>query len=151
MDEMNQLQQEAAAIDAEFIPAGEESKAEQAAPGMDYNAEALGLINFAVTLFVPIFPSIEKIYTEPARANLANVSAPLMEKYGWSMGSVFEKWGAEINFAMVALPLGAQTYKAISADIAASKEAAAEKKQQHGSAMVHPSMAAPAEPAEQAQ
>jgi hypothetical protein len=144
MDNLNQLQQEAAAIDAEFIPAGDASAADSAKPAMDYHAEAMGLINFAVTLFVPIFPSLEAIYTEQVRGNLANVSAPLMEKYGFSMGSLFEKWGAEINFAMIALPLGIQTARAVKSDIAASKAAAGQKKQpQQGSAMGHPSMAAP--------
>lgn len=143
-DELNQLKNEAEAVDAEFIPAGEAGAAEQATAAMDYRAEAKGLIDFAVTLFVPLFPSLESVYTEPARVNLANVSAPLMEKYGWSMGSIFEKWGAEINFAMIAVPLAIQTNKAITADMAA-RRAEADKKpeQQQGAAMGHPSMAAP--------
>lgn len=137
-DELNRLKSEAEAVDAEFIPAGEASSAEQAAAGMDYKAEALGLINFAAALFIPLFPSLEPIYTEPTRENLANVSAPLMEKYGWSMGSFFEKWGAEINFAMLAIPLSIATYRAIEADISASQKT--EKPQQQGHSMGHPFM-----------
>ncbi|MBZ0105536.1 MAG: hypothetical protein K8H84_07875 [Sulfuricella denitrificans] len=140
MDDLNQLQNEAAAIDAEFIPAGEESRADQATPVMDYHKEAKGLIDFALSLFVPIFPSLDAIYTEQARMNLANASGPLMEKYDFSLGSLFERWGPEINFAMVAFPLSAQTYKAVKADIEAAKPKH-EQSQQQGSAMGHPSMA----------
>lgn len=146
-DEINQLKNEAEAVDAEFIPAGESSSAEQATAALDYRAEAKGLIDFAVTLFVPLFPSLDAVYTEQARGNLANVSAPLMEKYGWSMGSIFEKWGAEINFAMIAVPLAIQTNKAIRADMAERREQADKKQEQQGAAMGHPSMAAPEQPA----
>jgi hypothetical protein len=148
MDDLNQLQQEAAAIDAEFIPASESSAADRAIPAMDYHAEAKGLIDFALALFVPLFPTLGMVYTEQARGNLANVSAPLMEKYNWSMGGLFDRWGAEINFAMIAFPIGLQTYQAVKADMAERKKTGSDHEpvQPQGSAMGHPGMAAPEEP-----
>ena len=47
-----------------------------------------------------------------------------MEKYGLSLGTLFERWGAEINFALVAVPLVGETLKAVKADNQARKEAA---------------------------
>lgn len=148
-DELNQLKNEAAAVDAEYIPAGEASAEEQATAALDYRAEAKGLIDFALALFVPLFPSLGAVYSETARVNLANVSAPLMEKYGWNMGSIFENWGAEINFAMIAVPLAIHTNQAIQADMA-ERRAAADKKPepQQGSAMGHPGMSQPEAPAQ---
>lgn len=120
MDDLNQLKAEAAEIDAEFIPAG--SPESETRPGMDYLMEARNLIEFAVTLFVPLFPSLANVYTDAAKVALANASAPMMEKYNMSMGGLFEKWGPEINFAMVSFPLGLQTYRAIQADLAERRE-----------------------------
>lgn len=120
MDDLNQLKAEAAEIDAEFIPAG--SPDPEPAAGVDYLLEAKNLIEFAVTLFTPLFPSLANVYTEANKAALASASAPMMEKYNLSMGGLFEKFGAEINFAMVSLPLGMQTYRAIQADLAERRE-----------------------------
>ncbi|MEC4722946.1 hypothetical protein RY831_27685 [Noviherbaspirillum sp. CPCC 100848] len=88
--------------------------------------EAKDLIQFGLSLFMPLYPSLEVIYTPEKQERLAAVTGPLMAKYNLSLGSIFEKWGAEINFAIVALPLAAETAKAVRADNAA-REAAARK------------------------
>lgn len=93
---------------------------------MDPAEEARDLIQFGLSLFIPLYPSLEVIYTQEKQARLAAVTGPLMAKYNLSLGSIFEKWGAEINFAIVALPLAAETAKAVRADNAA-REAAARK------------------------
>jgi len=95
--------------------------------------EAKDLIRFGVGLFAPLYPRLGQVYTEDVQARLAAVTAPLMAKYNLSLGAIFEKWGAEINFAIVAVPLAGETVKAIrldNADRAAAKKAeeeAAEK------------------------
>lgn len=140
MEDINQLQNEANAIDAEFIPAGDATSSPDE-PAISFTSEARGLIDFAVSLFTPLFPSLAAIYTEPAKASLAGATAPLMEKYNFSMGKLFERWGAEINFAIVAMPLGLQTYQAVKLDIASRKEKAEQTAKKTGAAMGHPSMA----------
>ncbi|HYD63319.1 MAG TPA: hypothetical protein VEC35_23385 [Noviherbaspirillum sp.] len=86
--------------------------------------EARDLIQFGLSLFAPLYPSLERIYTPDKQERLAQVTGPLMAKYNLSLGAIFEKWGPEINFAIVALPLAAETAKAIKADNAARKAAA---------------------------
>ncbi|HJV86925.1 MAG TPA: hypothetical protein VJ698_15775 [Noviherbaspirillum sp.] len=88
--------------------------------------EAKDLIQFGLSLFTPLYPSLARIYTPEKQQRLAEVTGPLMAKYNLSLGAIFEKWGAEINFAIVALPLAAETAKAIKADNAERKAAAEE-------------------------
>jgi hypothetical protein len=83
---------------------------------IDPSQEARELIRFAATLFFPLYPSLERVYTETRQEQLAQVSAPLMAKYNLSLGAMFERWGAEINFALVAVPLVGETVKAVKAD-----------------------------------
>lgn len=88
------------------------------------DTEARELIRFGVALFVPLYPSLAAVYTEQRQDQLAAVSAPLMAKYNLSLGAIFERWGAEINFALVAFPLAGETLKAIRADNAERKRLA---------------------------
>jgi hypothetical protein len=110
-------------IDAEPVEGAQAGGCSGGVP-MDASTEARELIRFATALFFPLYPSLARIYTEPRQEQLAVVSAPLMAKYGLSLGAIFERWGAEINFALVALPLAGETVKAIKADNQARKEAA---------------------------
>jgi hypothetical protein len=104
----------------------------EASPGvsgggaMDAVTEAKSVIAFCVALFVPMYPSLGRVYTEEAQEVLAGVAVPLMQKYDLSLGGFFEKWGPEINFAIVAFPLGQATLAAVRADNAARAEAAKE-------------------------
>lgn len=110
---------EAAALDAETVaPAAPPPDAAPPAPAVDPTAEAADLIRFAVSLFVPLYPSLERVYSEQAQARLAAAAGPVMAKYGWTMGGLFEKWGPEINLAIVGIPLAIETSKAIRADTA---------------------------------
>lgn len=105
---------------------------------MDPYTEAREIIRFATTLFFPLYPSLARVYTEERQEQLAVVSAPLMRKYGLSLGALFERWGAEINFAIVAAPLAGETAKAIKADNQArelaAKEAEAKERQERPNA-----------------
>lgn len=88
--------------------------------------EARDLIKFGVGLFEPLYPRLAQVYTPEVQEKLADVTGPLMAKYNLSLGVIFEKWGAEINFAIVAVPLAGETVKAIrldNADRAAKKKA----------------------------
>lgn len=115
-----QLAAEAAAVDAETAPPTlPPAGAEPPALAVDPVAEAADLIRFAVALFVPLYPSLAAVYTEPAQGRLAQAAGPVMAKYGWTMGGLFEKWGPEINLAIVGIPLAIETSKAIRADTVA--------------------------------
>jgi len=124
MDELQQLQSQAAALDAELnTPAASLPPPGQTVEPatVDPLAEARDLIQFSVTLLAPLYPSVERIYTKDTQEKLAKVSAPLMAKYGLTLSGLFEKWGAEINFALVAIPLALETAKGIRADLDAVK------------------------------
>lgn len=89
--------------------------------------EAKNVIAFAVALFVPLYPSLERVFSEGQQERLAAVSVPLMQKYDISLGGIFERWGPEINFALVAVPMAQATVAAVRADkaaLAAAQEAA---------------------------
>lgn len=109
-----------AAIQGQVIEAGPVEGAQGAGGSggspIDASQEAREVIRFAATLFFPLYPSLERVYTEQRQEQLAQVSAPLMQKYGLSLGTLFERWGAEINFALVAVPLVGETVKAVKAD-----------------------------------
>lgn len=127
--EINALAAQAAAIETEINALPETAAAPGSATTSTSEAESLDLIKFAVVLFTPIFPSIGKVYSEPAQRRLAAVVAPVMEKYGWTVGGIFEKWGAEINLAVVAVPLAMETLKAVRHDTA--ERAKQEAKEKH--------------------
>lgn len=91
---------------------------------IDAEAEARDVINFGVALFVPLYPSLEGVYSKEVIGRLAAVSVPLMQKYDISLGGIFEKWGPEINFAIVAVPLTQATVAAVRQDKAARQAAA---------------------------
>lgn len=128
MSEIEILAAEAAAVDAETAPAVAPAAPGQEAPAapVDSAAEAADLIRFAVALFVPLYPSLERVYSETAQRRLAQAAGPVMAKYGWTVGGLFEQWGLEINLAIVGIPLVGETSKAIRADSAARAAAASQ-------------------------
>lgn len=128
---ISQIQGAAAAIDAELAAAQAPQPAPAvvaAAAGPEQAAvqEARAIITFALTLFVPMYPSLAGIYTDEAQSRLAAVSVPLMQKYDISMEGIFAKWGPEIQFTAVAGPLLIATAQAVKADNAARAAAAKE-------------------------
>lgn len=123
MNDFDKLQVEAAALDAEVLKPTDPLPAPEPPPGdappepvLSPLEEARSLIDVIVSVATPLLPAIETIYGDDARARLAKVSAPLMQKYGWSVGGAFAKWKEEIDFAFVAVPLVLATMKAWKAD-----------------------------------
>lgn len=86
---------------------------------VDYHQEARDILDFALDSIIPLYPCLESVYTPDKREKLASAAARLMEKYGLTMGDILSKWWPEINFAMVVIPLGMQTVKALKAAKAA--------------------------------
>jgi hypothetical protein len=116
---LDDLQAEAASIDAQAAP--ETFAAEPETPKLDVAAEVAALLLTAAGLLSPAFPSLGTIYTEPTCRRLGDAAAPVMEKYGLSVGGLFERWGLEITLAAVALPVALATVQGIRSDLAARK------------------------------
>jgi hypothetical protein len=77
---------------------------------VDYFTDAKGITEIFGTAMGVLYPSTEKIFNELTRDKFANALAPVLEKYGMSLGGVFGRWGVEINLAFVtaqfAIPIG---------------------------------------------
>ncbi len=119
-EELDRLAAEAAAIDAQASAATEPPQPEaEAAPAADVPAEVAALLQAVAALFAPVFPCLATIYTPDTCRRLGDSAAPVMAKYGLSVGGLFERWGAEITLAATAFPVALATWQGIKADIAA--------------------------------
>lgn len=108
-------------------PAGTDAAPAPAAPAapIDYHAEATGIVELAATMFFPLFPSLEAIYTDDARSRIAAAAAPLMQKYGCSLGVI----GPELAFILTIAPFIPATIRAVKHDNAQAKAQAGEPRQ----------------------
>lgn len=95
-----------------------------AAVAIDYQAQAVDLIEFAYALTSPWWPALENVYPPAVRKRLAAVTGPLMRKYGFNL----DDFGPELGFAIVALPLVGPTVQAIKAGGPSSPPPAADKR-----------------------
>lgn len=115
--ELAQIAAEAEAIAPTPAAAG-------AVPGaIDYTAEARGLIDIGAELLGGVGPRTEAALTEERRAKIAAAAGPLMQKYGLSLGVVFERWGPEINFLFALVVVGKPVLLAVQADREEAKAA----------------------------
>lgn len=78
----------------------------------------------AVAMLSPMFPTLKQVYTKETIQAVADVTAPLANKYGVNLGGALAKYGEEIAFASVMIPLGISTYAAVLHDIEARQKAA---------------------------
>lgn len=119
--ELDALQHEAVAVDAENVPvAVDPLPAEQAQP-VNEAAELVGLLTILAGLFTPVFPSLAKIYTPATVQGLADAAVPVMNKHGWTTGEFLGKWAAELALAAVGVPVVIATARGVLEDIAAAK------------------------------
>lgn len=120
-ENLESLAAEAAKLDAAPDAAGPGAAAEPEAPAADVPAEVAALLKTTAAMLTPAFPCLAEIYTDATCRQLGEAAAPVMEKYGVSVGGIFDRWGAEITLAATALPVAAATWKGIKADNAARK------------------------------
>lgn len=119
-DDLDQLAAEAAAIDGQATAASEPPMSEaEAAPAADVPAEVTTLLQAVAGMLSPAFPCLATIYTPDTCRRLGDAAAPVMDKYGLSVGGLFDRWGAEITLAATALPVALATWQGVKADIAA--------------------------------
>lgn len=117
--ELDQLEFQAAAVDAEATANEPGAVPEVEVTQIDAAAEVAALIQTIAGILTPAFPCLAGIYTESTCRSLGAATAPVMDKYGLSVGSLFEHWGAEITLAAAVIPVGLATVQGIKADIAA--------------------------------
>lgn len=124
--ELAAIQREAAALETEQrIELNPDDPAAQPPAPVDHTAEARELIDFAHAALVPLYPSLDKVYTDDVRQRIAVAGGRLLKKYNVDMAALFGEWGEEIGFALVALPLIVPTVQAIRADREAAAKAPA--------------------------
>lgn len=119
-ENLEDLAAQAAALDvAPDAPAADAAAPDAAAA--DVPAEVAALLQTVAAMLTPAFPCLAEIYTVETCRKLGEAAAPVLNKYGLSVGGLFEQWGAEITLASVALPVGAATWAGVKADIAARR------------------------------
>lgn len=123
-DQLAAIERQASEHDQAAFAGFTQAEAQPEKPDFDVCAEAKTVIKLARDLLAPMYPCLTRIYTEDKVQQLAQVSAPLMEKYGINSGGLMKKFGHEIAFAVVVTPLALQTVAAIREEkaIAAAKE-----------------------------
>ena len=131
------LEAEAAAVDAGMVAAPLENTAQAEADAARNTAQEIAelttILQMASSLFFPLFPSLQTVYTHETCASLAGALVPVMVKRGWSVAGLTAGWGEEIALAIVAIPIGIATRDAVKADIAANEaKAKADKAKAEG-------------------
>lgn len=114
-----------AALDAEATPPPIDPATGAPAAPTDYPGEAKMLLAALVGIAAPFYPSVPKIWTEEKVAAVAAAAAPVMEKYGFTLGDFLGAYKEEVALLIVAGPLILQTIDGIKADRAAPKKAPA--------------------------
>lgn len=117
--DLDALQTEAAAIDASAAANDPAAAPEPEAVRIDVAAEVAALLKAVAGILAPAFPSLATIYTDATCKQLGDAAAPVMDKYGLTVGGLFDRWGAEITLAATALPVALATWQGVKADIAA--------------------------------
>lgn len=121
--ELAQIEAEAAAMTAAASPIPGQETAAPAEQPVDYLTDAQGIVDMGAAALGAWYPRTEPVLNDAARGKLAAAVAPVMEKYGLTLGALFGRWGAEINLAFALVSLGVPIAKAISADRAEQKAA----------------------------
>jgi hypothetical protein len=106
-----------AATAPEAIQAAQEEAA--ALSLADENTQGVTMImELALPLICPMFPSLEQVYTAEARQAIAISMGPLLAKYGVNLKEAGGKYKEELVAAMVCGPIAVATYRGIKTDIA---------------------------------
>jgi len=91
----------------------------EGAAGPDLAGELAGLIQAAVGMLAPMFPSLPSIYTPDSTQAAAGAVAAVCNKHGWMQNGLMGRYGEEIACAFIVGPLAFATYKGMQQDLAA--------------------------------
>jgi len=112
----------AAELDQAGTPPPIDPATGQPAVPTDYQDEAAMLLNLAVTMAGQLWPCVPTIWTADKQTAVAAAAAPVMEKYGFTLGDFMGAYKEEIGLLFVAAPLVLATLDGIKAEkIAALK------------------------------
>lgn len=123
LNELDQLAAEAAADTLTQADADPASAVQPDPVKLDTAQELTALISVVSGILTPAFPGLKKIYTPETCTALGAAAAPVFDKHGWSAGGIFDRWGAEISLAAVAVPVSIATWQAVKQDLADKKHA----------------------------
>lgn len=131
MEDLEQLERQAAGIDAELAqqaPEAQEAQAEAAAQAVliDQNTQSLGMMLELAggTFGVVGFPSVAAVLTPENKAALAGVWGPVLTKHGINLGDLGGAYKEEIAAVVVTFPIAMAIAKGIRTDAAARAAAA---------------------------
>jgi len=113
----------AAALDQQAAPPEIDPATGQPPDPVDYAGEAGMLIGFAVTTAATFWPSVKEVWTDANQKAVAAAAAPVMEKYGFTLGDFMGAYKEEIGLLFVAGPLILKTIDAVEKDKRAALEA----------------------------
>lgn len=120
----------AAALDQQAAPPEIDPATGQPPAPVDYAGEAGMLIGFAVTTAATFWPSVKEVWTDANQKAVAAAAAPVMEKYGFTLGDFMGAYKEEIGLLFVAGPLILKTIDAVEKDKRAAIDAKRNPKQE---------------------
>lgn len=110
-----------AALDAEAAPPPIDPATGQPPAVTDFAGEAAMLVSTLVLIAGPFFPSVPRIWTKEKQSAVAAAAAPVMAKYGFTLGDFMGAYKEEIALLLVAGPVILETIDGVKADRAAAK------------------------------
>lgn len=84
------------------------------------SVEIADAITASVALLSPMFPTLEKVYTEQTVQRLSVATERVCVKRGWLQNGLFGGASDELMLAAVAVPVALSTWSAIRADLVAA-------------------------------
>jgi len=118
--ELDQLASQAAAADAESLPAADQSTdGTEIDATPDYAHEANGCVDFFAALITGYCPKAEPIWTDKTKARVSAALAPVFEKYSFTMSAA----PPELILLIIAGPPLFQSARLIAAQLQAERAA----------------------------
>lgn len=117
METLDDLTHAAAALDIETTEPvyGVPTAGEGGAPPPTSGEELTAALTLVVVLLTPAAPWLPTIYTDAVLKRLGDAGGAVCDKYGWSIGDIFGRWGEELNLLAILIPLVMQTVTAVRA------------------------------------
>lgn len=109
----------AAEVDAGLGPVPGEGGA-PGQPALDEVRELAGALELVAVMVRQLKPALAPVWTPAAMESIARAAVPVVNKYGWTVGGLFAKWGPELALAAAAAPVALGTAKVIADERAAA-------------------------------
>lgn len=111
--EFARIEREAAAAE------GEQAAADEPAPEpestVDYLGQARDLVTMAAGMLLPFYPELQPVWTDAKQTAVAGALAPVLAKYKIALPELLAQWAPELGLAIVVIPLGMETRRALQA------------------------------------